>query len=361
MQGEYRIYHISRTLKTTSKLILRVAGRIGLSAESHMESVNHADMIKIVKKVAYEENISPETKAICLSVLQSNMLEIITREESQRHKEQTDGRDDIMIAGKEVRYCEYCGSTRSGSAKFCPNCGEPVAVDKPQHEKKVIQNENAVAINETDGNPKFDKQQKKQIPLVIEEDSKGESIRCLSGGAIISPTESGSGLLVMKSDHRVKALIIISILILLVGGIWYFNLGRERDVVRNSGVLLSNQVETTDKTVMVEKKKETNSKDEASLDYRWFISKPKGFLIWNPKPQPGETVEWDGGGIEDEKVKGRYYANGHGTATWRVNGEFVQSDSGVHRRGMRSGVITQRFADGRILTSRWDAGTKEEP
>ncbi len=80
MQEEYRIYHISRTLKTSSKLILRVVGRIGLSAKSHMESINHADMIKIVKKIAYEENISPETKAICLSVLQSNTLKLSPKE-----------------------------------------------------------------------------------------------------------------------------------------------------------------------------------------------------------------------------------------------------------------------------------------
>ena len=89
MQEEYRIYHISRTLKTSSKLILRVVGRIGLSAKSHMESVNHADMIKIVKKIAYEENISPETKASEIEKIVEEALELYFRTHHGREEDNT--------------------------------------------------------------------------------------------------------------------------------------------------------------------------------------------------------------------------------------------------------------------------------
>ena len=103
---------------------------------------------------------------------------------------------------------------------------------------------------------------------------------------------------------------------------------------------------------------ETTLPSTQQLDYRWFKDSRNGYLIWNPKPNPGETVKWEGESIQSPDNKNLYYVHGYGKATWYINGAMSQSDEGTHVMGKRHGKITQRFADGRVIVTEWNYGVK---
>jgi len=86
--------------------------------------------------------------------------------------------------------------------------------------------------------------------------------------------------------------------------------------------------------------------------------------IWNPVPEQGEEVFWDGGMISHYELMGEepgypvYYVHGYGKATWYIGGEFEQSDEGYHYGGKRHGKVIQRFADGRVIETYWERGVR---
>lgn len=87
----------------------------------------------------------------------------------------------------------------------------------------------------------------------------------------------------------------------------------------------------------------------------WITDSQTGALIFDPSPNPGETVVWHG---STTQYAGHTYAYGAGKATWCVNGNFEQSDEGMLYYGLRDGKIKQVMADGRVLLSQWNKGVK---
>lgn len=63
---------------------------------------------------------------------------------------------------------------------------------------------------------------------------------------------------------------------------------------------------------------------------RWTADAKTGCKVWNPNPQPRETVHWDGpckGGI----------ANGPGVAEWKQDGKVLGRTEAEHRNGRPEG------------------------
>lgn len=98
-----------------------------------------------------------------------------------------------------------------------------------------------------------------------------------------------------------------------------------------------------------------SSMAHAELDYHWFMDSRTGVLIWNPMPEDGETVTWDGGSIQDGAYR---YAEGTGVSTWYLNGAFEQKDEGTYVHGYREGDFKQTMADGRVKYTKWRQGTR---
>ena len=94
---------------------------------------------------------------------------------------------------------------------------------------------------------------------------------------------------------------------------------------------------------------------QAELDYHWFKDSRTGVLIWNPMPNDGETVTWNGESVQDGKYR---YANGKGVSTWYRNGAFEQKDEGTYIHGYREGRFKHTMADGRVKYTKWHQGTK---
>ena len=94
----------------------------------------------------------------------------------------------------------------------------------------------------------------------------------------------------------------------------------------------------------------TNS--AAPTDEHW-IKDNNGVYLWNPQPNPNETVNWSGDFVQDGNYK---YANGAGVVTWYLNGEFEQKDEGNFKHGQRDGTFKHTFPSGRIFYSNWHNG-----
>lgn len=104
-------------------------------------------------------------------------------------------------------------------------------------------------------------------------------------------------------------------------------------------------------------KSETTTKNTtppvaAPTDEHWFKDS-NGVYIWNPQPNPNETVNWSGDFVQDGNYK---YANGAGVVTWYLNGEFEQKDEGTFKRGQRDGKFKHTFPSGRTIYSNWHNG-----
>jgi hypothetical protein len=91
------------------------------------------------------------------------------------------------------------------------------------------------------------------------------------------------------------------------------------------------------------------------LDLHWYRDVKNGYLVWNPSPVEGESVEWDGSFVD---INGLQYANGVGKVSWYENGVFSQRDEGTLSLGKRHGRFVQTFADGREVVTHWNNGEK---
>jgi hypothetical protein len=72
----------------------------------------------------------------------------------------------------------------------------------------------------------------------------------------------------------------------------------------------------------------------------WIADVSVGCQVWNPHPQPGETIRWSGACANG-------FAHGRGAAQWFRNNLPFESDEGEWRAGRQTGYGTQVWPSGR--------------
>ena len=97
-----------------------------------------------------------------------------------------------------------------------------------------------------------------------------------------------------------------------------------------------------------------SSSVNAPVGEHW-IKDSNGVYLWNPEPNPNETITWTGGYVQDGQYR---YANGSGVVTWYLNGEFEQQDEGRFVHGRHDGQFKHTFPSGRVVYSNWDNGVE---
>ena len=72
----------------------------------------------------------------------------------------------------------------------------------------------------------------------------------------------------------------------------------------------------------------------------WIADASVGCQVWNPHPQPGETIRWSGACANG-------FAQGRGAAQWFRNNLPFEADEGEWRAGRQTGFGTQVWPSGR--------------
>jgi MORN repeat len=72
----------------------------------------------------------------------------------------------------------------------------------------------------------------------------------------------------------------------------------------------------------------------------WILDTGGGCKVWNPHPQPNETIRWTGACPNG-------MAQGHGAAQWFRGSLPFETDEGEWREGRQSGFGTQVWPTGR--------------
>jgi|SRR5262245_40603289 len=85
-------------------------------------------------------------------------------------------------------------------------------------------------------------------------------------------------------------------------------------------------------------------RDSAAPD--WITATNQPCKIWNPSPQPNESVTWSG-----ECKDG--YASGQGVLRWTVDGKLDAVYEGRYANGKRNGHGTLVIAGGRRIEGEW--------
>ena len=99
------------------------------------------------------------------------------------------------------------------------------------------------------------------------------------------------------------------------------------------------------------------SSSPAPTGEHWIRDEETYVYLWNPKPQEGETVSWQGDFVEDGGYK---YAEGFGKTTWYRHGEMTQQDEGTFEHGRRHGVFKHKFfPSGNVDYSTWEHGVRQ--
>jgi hypothetical protein len=78
----------------------------------------------------------------------------------------------------------------------------------------------------------------------------------------------------------------------------------------------------------------------------WIIAKNKPCKIWNPEPQPRESVTWSGA------CKGGF-ASGKGILRWTENGKPDAEFDGEYANGKRNGPGVLTMPDGQKAIGNW--------
>jgi MORN repeat len=78
----------------------------------------------------------------------------------------------------------------------------------------------------------------------------------------------------------------------------------------------------------------------------WITAKNKPCKIWNPEPQPNESVTWSG------PCKGGY-ASGNGILRWTENGKPDVEFDGDYANGKRNGHGVLITPDGKRAEGQW--------
>lgn len=90
-----------------------------------------------------------------------------------------------------------------------------------------------------------------------------------------------------------------------------------------------------------------------SEDKHWIKDVNNGAHVWNPEPQGGESIRWDGGVVRDGD---NLYAQGSGRLTWYKNGQVIQVDEGSFDHGRHHGKFKHTFKSGNVEYSNWNHG-----
>jgi MORN repeat len=72
----------------------------------------------------------------------------------------------------------------------------------------------------------------------------------------------------------------------------------------------------------------------------WIADASVGCQVWNPHPQPNETIRWSGACANG-------FAHGRGAAQWFRNSLPFETDEGEWRSGRQTGYGTQVWPSGR--------------
>ena len=92
----------------------------------------------------------------------------------------------------------------------------------------------------------------------------------------------------------------------------------------------------------------------APLPPAWMADSRTGCKLWNPQPQPGETVRWSGaceGG----------FAVGPGVTEWYEDGEVTEIVEGDRVAGHLQGKGVQTTADGARFEGSWKDDRRNGP
>jgi hypothetical protein len=76
---------------------------------------------------------------------------------------------------------------------------------------------------------------------------------------------------------------------------------------------------------------------------RWIEASGTGCRIWDPQPEPNETVTFSGACTDG-------LASGPGTVQWYENGSVAEREEGTLERGHLEGPGTQTYANGDQFT-----------
>lgn len=78
----------------------------------------------------------------------------------------------------------------------------------------------------------------------------------------------------------------------------------------------------------------------------WIVTANKPCKVWNPEPQPNESVTWSGA-CEDG------FASGKGALKWTENGKPAVEFDGVYAKGKRNGPGVIIDPDGQRFEGVW--------
>ena len=79
-----------------------------------------------------------------------------------------------------------------------------------------------------------------------------------------------------------------------------------------------------------------------ALEAKWFPTDKNNCLVWNPEPQPTETVKWSG-----ECSNGK--VNGIGMLSWSIGDKYI----GEYKDGNMHGQGTYAWEKGDQYTGEW--------
>jgi len=86
-------------------------------------------------------------------------------------------------------------------------------------------------------------------------------------------------------------------------------------------------------------------------DGAWLTCTNTGAQVWNPAPQPGENVRWEGA-VKDGK------ANGPGTAFWSLNDTTTERVRGDWKDGKVEGYAVWVHPAGDVYEGQWTASAR---
>jgi hypothetical protein len=88
-----------------------------------------------------------------------------------------------------------------------------------------------------------------------------------------------------------------------------------------------------------------NPKDKPATP-DWITTTNKPCKVWNPNPEPNESVTWTGPCKDG-------YANGKGILFWTENGKPDVEYNGEYANGKRNGHGVMIFPDGKRIEGDW--------
>ena len=90
----------------------------------------------------------------------------------------------------------------------------------------------------------------------------------------------------------------------------------------------------------------------APLASTWIADSRTGCKVWDPQPEPQETVRWSGGCVDG-------FASGPGVTEWIENGLATEHTEGARAAGHLQGKGVQTLANGDRFEGAWKDDRKD--